>query len=111
MLTRTKTIYKEKMKAFHDKMISRKVITAGQNVLLYQSRFKLIYGKLSSHWVRPFVVLTCLIMVLQKLKVNKQERSSKLMVTGSNLVMKVSMLQTRKWKLLKPRHTATNETK
>ncbi|KAL7590341.1 hypothetical protein Lser_V15G38074 [Lactuca serriola] len=49
-------IYKEKTKAFHDKMISRKVFTTSQKVLLYHSRFKLISGKLSSCWVGPFIV-------------------------------------------------------
>ncbi|XP_023768543.2 uncharacterized protein LOC111917116 [Lactuca sativa] len=51
-----KAIYKEKTKAFHDKMISRKVFTTGQKVLLYHSHFKLISGKLRSRWVEPFVV-------------------------------------------------------
>lgn len=44
-------IYKEKTKAFHSKMISRKVFTIGQEVLLYHSRFKLISSKLRSRWV------------------------------------------------------------
>ncbi|KAI3737146.1 hypothetical protein L2E82_27141 [Cichorium intybus] len=48
--------YKEKTKAYHDKMISRKVFVKGQKVLLYHSRFKLISGKLRSRWVGPFVV-------------------------------------------------------
>ncbi|KAI3690179.1 hypothetical protein L2E82_48154 [Cichorium intybus] len=48
--------YKEKTKAYHDKMISRKVFVKGQKVLLYHSRFKLIRGKLRSRWVGPFVV-------------------------------------------------------
>ncbi|XP_026383312.1 uncharacterized protein LOC113278778 [Papaver somniferum] len=34
-------IYKEKTKAFHDKMISRKCFEVGQKVLLFQSRLKL----------------------------------------------------------------------
>ena len=38
-------IYKEKMKAFHDKMISQMTFTTGQKVLLYHSIFKPIYGK------------------------------------------------------------------
>ncbi|KAL7606196.1 hypothetical protein Lser_V15G19233 [Lactuca serriola] len=49
-------IYKEKTKAYHEKMISRKTFVQGQKVLLYKSRFKLIPGKLSSRWVGPFVV-------------------------------------------------------
>ena len=51
-----KMIYKEKTKAYDDKMISRKTFTKGQKVLLYHSRFKLISGKISSRWVGPFVV-------------------------------------------------------
>ncbi|KAF5468310.1 hypothetical protein F2P56_012472 [Juglans regia] len=34
-------IYKEKMKVFHDKIISRKEFKVGQKVLLYHSRFRL----------------------------------------------------------------------
>ncbi|XP_052627105.1 uncharacterized protein LOC128133636 [Lactuca sativa] len=49
-------IYKEKTKAYHEKMISRKTFVQGQKVLLYKSRFKLIPGILSSRWVGPFVV-------------------------------------------------------
>ena len=49
-------IYKEKTKAFHDKMISRKEFKVGQKVLLYHSQLRLFLGKLRSHWVGPFVV-------------------------------------------------------
>jgi hypothetical protein len=49
-------IYKEKMKAFHDKMISRKEFKIGQKALLYQSRLPLFPGKLRSRWISPFVV-------------------------------------------------------
>ncbi|GJX00920.1 DNA-directed DNA polymerase [Tanacetum coccineum] len=43
-------IYKEKTKAFHDKMSSRKNFCIGQKVLLFHSRLKLFPGKLSSRW-------------------------------------------------------------
>ncbi|XP_023737419.1 uncharacterized protein LOC111885386 [Lactuca sativa] len=49
-------LYKEKTKAYHDKMISRKVFEKGQKVLLYHYRFKLIPSKLRPRWVGPFVV-------------------------------------------------------
>ncbi|XP_041016140.1 uncharacterized protein LOC121258661 [Juglans microcarpa x Juglans regia] len=49
-------IYKEKLKAFHDKMISRKKFKFGQKVLLYHSRLRLFSGKLHSRWIGPFVV-------------------------------------------------------
>ncbi|GJZ72460.1 hypothetical protein Tco_0636311 [Tanacetum coccineum] len=48
-------IYKEKTKAFHDKMSSRKNFCVGQKVL-FHSRLKLFPGKLRSRWVGPFVV-------------------------------------------------------
>ena len=47
-------IYKEKTKAYHDKMISQKTFAKGQKVILYNSRFKLISGKLRSRWVGHF---------------------------------------------------------
>jgi hypothetical protein len=49
-------VYKENMKAFHDKMISRKEFKVGQKILLYQSRLRLFPSKLRSRWVGPFVV-------------------------------------------------------
>ena len=49
-------IYKEKTKAWHDKHIARKEFTAGQQVLLFNSRLKLFPGKLKSRWSGPFTV-------------------------------------------------------
>ena len=49
-------IYKEKMKVFHDKMISRKEFKVGQKVLLYHLQLHLFPGKLRSRWIGPFVV-------------------------------------------------------
>ncbi|XP_062008347.1 uncharacterized protein LOC133725208 [Rosa rugosa] len=49
-------IYKEKTKAFHDKMITRKTFVVGQKVILFHSRLKLFPGKLRSRWVGPFVI-------------------------------------------------------
>ncbi|CAN6546992.1 unnamed protein product [Malus baccata var. baccata] len=49
-------IYKEKSKAFHNKMISRKSFAIGQKVLLFSSRLQLFLGKLCSRWVGPFVI-------------------------------------------------------
>ncbi|KAL0296022.1 UNVERIFIED_CONTAM: Retrovirus-related Pol polyprotein from transposon.6 [Sesamum radiatum] len=51
-----KRIYKEKTKAFHDSFILRKQFDIGQKVLLYNSRLKLMSGKLHSHWIGPFEV-------------------------------------------------------
>ncbi|XP_010248054.1 PREDICTED: uncharacterized protein LOC104590982 [Nelumbo nucifera] len=41
-------IYKEKTKAFHDKMISRKEFKVGQKVLLYHSRLRLFTVEIQS---------------------------------------------------------------
>ena len=49
-------LYKEKTKAFHDKFILRKEFSVGQKVLLFNSRLKLMPGKLRSRWDGPFVV-------------------------------------------------------
>ncbi|XP_027357430.1 uncharacterized protein LOC113866830 [Abrus precatorius] len=43
-------IYKEKTKRYHDKMISRKEFYFSQKVHLFNSRLKLILGKLKSRW-------------------------------------------------------------
>ncbi|RDX84036.1 hypothetical protein CR513_34974, partial [Mucuna pruriens] len=49
-------IYKEKVKHFHDNRILRKEFTVGQKVLLFNSRLKLIAGKLRSKWDGSFVI-------------------------------------------------------
>ena len=49
-------IYNEKTKAWHDKHITRKEFTTGQQVLLFNSRLKLFPGKLKSRWSGPFTV-------------------------------------------------------
>ncbi|MBE2321398.1 hypothetical protein DVA67_036135, partial [Solirubrobacter sp. CPCC 204708] len=49
-------VYKDKMKAFHDKNIARKSFEPNQKVLLYNSRLHLFPGKLRSRWVGPFIV-------------------------------------------------------
>ncbi|KAB2600254.1 S ribonuclease [Pyrus ussuriensis x Pyrus communis] len=49
-------IYKDKTKAFHDKMIRSKTFSIGQKVLLFNSRLCLFPGKLRSKWIGPFVV-------------------------------------------------------
>ncbi|XP_026400374.1 uncharacterized protein LOC113296277 [Papaver somniferum] len=49
-------IYKEKTKAFHDNMISRKRFTVGQKVLLFDTHLRLFPGKLRSRWKGPYVI-------------------------------------------------------
>ena len=49
-------LYKERTKVFHDKNTSRKEFHEGQLVLLYNSRLKLMPGKLRSRWDGPFKV-------------------------------------------------------
>ncbi|XP_062014166.1 uncharacterized protein LOC133730628 [Rosa rugosa] len=49
-------IYKEKTRAFHDKMIRGKSFAVGQKVLMFHSRLRLFPGKLRSRWVGPFIV-------------------------------------------------------
>ena len=49
-------IYKEKMKAWHDKHITRKEFEPGQRVLLFKSRLKLFPGKLKLRGSRPYIV-------------------------------------------------------
>ena len=49
-------IYKERLKSFHDKSITRKSFEPNQKVLLYSSRLHLFPGKLRSRWTGPFIV-------------------------------------------------------
>ncbi|XP_057745100.1 uncharacterized protein LOC130962960 [Arachis stenosperma] len=49
-------LYKEKMKAVHDKNIRRREFKAGDLVLLYNSRLRLLPGKLRSRWEGSYQV-------------------------------------------------------
>ncbi|XP_006606694.1 uncharacterized protein [Glycine max] len=49
-------LYKEKVKAYHDKKLLKKYFRSGQQVLLFNSRLKLFLGKLKSKWSRPFTI-------------------------------------------------------
>ncbi|KAM2246078.1 hypothetical protein ACFXTI_006934 [Malus domestica] len=49
-------IYKDKTKAYHDKMFRTKTFSKGQKVLLFDSHLRLFPGKLRSKWIGPFIV-------------------------------------------------------
>ncbi|XP_006598578.1 uncharacterized protein LOC114386169 [Glycine soja] len=49
-------LYKEKVKAYHDKKLLMKDFRPGQRVLLFNSRLKLFPGKLKSKWSGPFTI-------------------------------------------------------
>ena len=48
--------YKEKVKAYHDRKLVKRDFKPGQQVLLFNSRFKLFPGKLKSKWSGPFTI-------------------------------------------------------
>ena len=50
------SIYKQRVKNYHDKNILRREFKVGEQVLLYNSRLKFFQGKLRSRWEGPFVV-------------------------------------------------------
>ncbi|XP_059428565.1 uncharacterized protein LOC132162339 [Corylus avellana] len=49
-------LYKERTKAYHDKQLVRMEFHVGQKVLIYNSRLRLIPGKLKSRWFGHCVV-------------------------------------------------------
>ncbi|XP_057755792.1 uncharacterized protein LOC130974976 [Arachis stenosperma] len=49
-------LYNEKVKAVHDKNIKRREFRVGDQVLLYNSRLRLMLDKLRSRWDGPYVV-------------------------------------------------------
>ena len=51
-------IYKEKTKRRHDHKILRREFKAGELVLLFNSKLKLLSGKLKSRWSGPYTVMT-----------------------------------------------------
>nr|GEW45255.1 reverse transcriptase domain-containing protein [Tanacetum cinerariifolium] len=49
-------IYKEKTKRIHDSKIKDRVFNIGDRVLLFNSRLKILSGKLKTHWTGPFTI-------------------------------------------------------
>ncbi|XP_042009065.1 uncharacterized protein LOC121757612 [Salvia splendens] len=49
--------YKEKTKMWHDKNLCKKELKIGQKVLMFQSRLKLMPGKLRSRWIGPYTII------------------------------------------------------
>ncbi|RVW91780.1 Retrovirus-related Pol polyprotein from transposon 17.6 [Vitis vinifera] len=49
-------VAKQRMKKWHDQLISNKEFRKGQRVLLYDSRLHIFPGKLKSRWIGPFII-------------------------------------------------------
>ena len=50
------SIYREKMKKYHDQKIEKREFVVGDLVLLFDSRLCLFPGKLKSKWTGPFLI-------------------------------------------------------
>ncbi|GJR72072.1 reverse transcriptase domain-containing protein [Tanacetum coccineum] len=50
-------IYKEKTKKLHDSKIKNRIFNVGDQVLLFNSRLKIFFGKLKSRWSGLFTVI------------------------------------------------------
>ncbi|XP_052724068.1 uncharacterized protein LOC128193914 [Vigna angularis] len=48
--------YKEKVKVYHNKKLLKRDFQPGQQVLLFNSKFKIFQGKLKSKWSGPFTI-------------------------------------------------------
>nr|GFA18612.1 reverse transcriptase domain-containing protein [Tanacetum cinerariifolium] len=49
-------IYKERTKKIHDDKIKNSIFNVGDQVLLFNSRLKILSGKLKSRWSGPFII-------------------------------------------------------
>nr|GFA48441.1 reverse transcriptase domain-containing protein [Tanacetum cinerariifolium] len=49
-------IYKERTKKLHDDKIKNRIFNVGDQVLLFNSRLKILSGKLKSRWSDPFTI-------------------------------------------------------
>ena len=64
-------------------MIAKKDFVVGQKVLLYDSRLRLMSGKLRSKWIGPFVVTNVFPYVTVEIKSESTDKSFK--VNGHQL--------------------------
>ncbi|XP_027931981.1 uncharacterized protein LOC114187806 [Vigna unguiculata] len=76
-------IYKEKVKKFHDMKTLRNEFTFGQKVLLYNSKMKLIAGKIRSKWEGSYTIVKVFPHGAVEIKKPEIEKSSK--VNGHQL--------------------------
>ncbi|CAN6458744.1 unnamed protein product [Victoria cruziana] len=74
-------ISKDRMKAFHDKHIGKKIFEPGQKVWIYSSRLHLFLRKLRSRWEGPVIVLN----VYPSEAVRVKKGREKFMVNGQHL--------------------------
>ncbi|RVW19419.1 hypothetical protein CK203_115664 [Vitis vinifera] len=49
-------VAKQRMKRWHDQLISNKEFRKGQRVLLYDSKLHIFPGKLKSRWIGSFII-------------------------------------------------------
>ncbi|RVW81296.1 Retrovirus-related Pol polyprotein from transposon 17.6 [Vitis vinifera] len=49
-------VAKQRMKKWHDQLISNKEFQEGQRVLMYDTRLHIFPGKLKSRWIGPFII-------------------------------------------------------
>nr|GEZ59155.1 reverse transcriptase domain-containing protein [Tanacetum cinerariifolium] len=49
-------IYKERLKILHDCKIKNRIFNVGDQVLLFNSRLKIFFGKLKTRWSGPFTI-------------------------------------------------------
>nr|GFA73907.1 reverse transcriptase domain-containing protein [Tanacetum cinerariifolium] len=57
-------IYKERMKKLHDSKIKNRIFNVSDLVLLFNSRLKIFFGKLKTHWSGPFTITVSFLTVL-----------------------------------------------
>ena len=63
-------IYKDKTKKWYDQKILRKEFRVGELILLYNSRLKLVPGKLTSSWSGSYIVVVVTLFGAVTLKTN-----------------------------------------
>lgn len=82
-------LYKERTKAYHDKLLVRKEFHVGQKVLIYNSKLKLFPGKLKSRWYGPYVVTK--VFPHGALEVHSKEKNQTFMVNGHRVKPYIDM--------------------
>nr|GEY30240.1 reverse transcriptase domain-containing protein [Tanacetum cinerariifolium] len=56
MVYENSLIYKEQTKKLHDDKIKNRIFNVGDQVLFFNSRLKILSGKLKSRWSGPFTI-------------------------------------------------------
>ena len=98
-------IAKQRLKRWHDQLVSHKEFQKGQRVLLYDSKLHIFLRKLKSRWIGPFTIQQVHSNAIVELLNSNSTRSFKVNGHHLNPIVKPFFLDKEEIILLQPHQT------